>query len=433
MKSPSHFDALLKSQGAPVWRLSDRRWMLLLVVLVLSSFVVQVDRVVTSPGKVIPHDRVKVIQHLEGGIIKNLLAREGLVVKAGDPLIELDLATSGINNAEMTARMAGFKLAKLRLEAESHYIPNPPWPGEVPPELQQLLEAERSTFRSRWSEHSNAMAAIEGQVQQGRQRVAELRAKLASLEASLKISEQEMAIAEGLVKEKLTSQLEYFQRKNALERQMGEIAMTRQTIPGALASVEEILARKREEESRFRRRASDELGELERKIASLNEELNRSNDQVDRSVIRSPIDGVVKNLRYQSTGNVIKPGEPVMEVVPLKEQLVVEVKLSPQDRGFVTVGQRAVVKISAYDYIRYGGLEGQVTSIAADTDIGRNDEQYFRLVVSTDKSYLGTEANQFPITSGMVSEVDIHVQPQSIFWMLIRPILKIRHEAFREV
>lgn len=432
MKTPQPLDEVLTGHGAAFWRLWDRRLLLLLLGLLLFSFVAQMDRVITAGGKVVPYDKVKVIQHLEGGIVKTLLVRENQEVKAGEPLVILDLATAGFNAPEMNARMASFKLTQMRLQAEANGL-EPKWPQELVALFPDVALAERQTFLARKNEHTSTLAAIDGQITQNRQRIAELRARLASLEANLKIGQQELAMSENLLKDKLVSQLDHFQRKSNVERLLGDIEMTRQSIPGAQASVEEALARRREEESKFKRRASDERSELERKVASLKEELNRAQDQEDRSVIKAPIDGVVKNVRYQSTGNVIKPGEPIMEVVPLKEQLVVEVRLSPTDRGFVMVGQSALVKITAYDFYRYGGLEGRVIGIAADTDLGKNEEQFYRVVIATDKSHLGSQSHVMTITPGMTADVDIKIDTQSIFWALLRPVLKIKHEAFREI
>jgi adhesin transport system membrane fusion protein len=425
-------DGLLERTGPPVWRRVDRRIGFLMVAALLWSFIGQIDQVVTATGKVIPHDKVKVIQHLEGGIIKQINARENTVVKVGDPLIELDLATAGINRSEMSGRMSAFRLAKIRLEAESGGK-EPVFPKKVPRELEAVADAERATYRARRDEFRNGQEALTEQMKQGRQRIAELEAKLTSLNAGLRLARQELAVSESLVKDKLTSQLDHFQRQSAVERLLGEVAMTTQSIPGARAALEEAMARKREEESKFRRRAADELSELERKIGSLGEELGRATDQENRAVIRSPIDGVVKNLRYQATGNVVKPGEPIMEVVPVNEELVIEANLAPADRGYVSIGQFAQVKISAYDYFRYGGLDGKVTAIAADADMGKNDEQFFRVTVSTAKSWLGATPGQLPITPGMQGEVDIHVGSRSLFWLMIKPVLKLKHEAFREI
>lgn len=193
------------------------------------------------------------------------------------------------------------------------------------------------------------------------------------------------------------------------------------------------MARRREEESRFKRRATDERSDLERRKASLAEELNRATDQQKRSLIRAPIDGVVKNVRFPSAGNVVKAGEPIMEVVPLKDQLVVEVKLNPSDRGYVKLEQDAMVKVTAYDFYRYGGLEGRIIGIGADTLATREDEQFYRVIVSTQRPHIGHSAGLMPITPGMTAEVDIKVDTQSVFWSLIRPLLKLKHEAFREI
>ncbi len=430
--SKAALDGVLDRVGFPVWRRVDRRMTLLLLAAVLWSFIGQIDQVVTAQGKVIPHDKVKVIQHLEGGIVKKVLVHENTEVKAGDPLIELDLATGGLNKSEMAARMAALKFSKARLEAESRGG-DPKFPAQLAKQHPDVAEAERSTYRARWDEFLSGQEALSGQIKQARQRIGELEAKLKSLNASLKLANQELQVSEDLVKDKLTSQLDHFQRKNNVERLLGEIAMTQQSIPAAKAAVDEAMARKREEEAKFRRRAADELGELERKVSSLNEDLGRATDQENRAVIRSPIDGVVKNLRYQSEGNVVKAGEPVMEVVPLNEELVIEVTLNPADRGYVQLGQRAQVKISAYDFFRYGGLEGKVAAIAADTDVGKNEEHFYRIRVSTEKAWLGAKAGELPISPGMQGEVDIHVDSRSIFWILVKPVLKLRHEAFREI
>jgi adhesin transport system membrane fusion protein len=425
-------DTLLQQAGPPLWRRTDRRLTLLVLGLLAWSFVGQIDQVVTAQGKVIPQDKVKVIQHLEGGIVKRVVARENSPVKAGDLLVELDLATAGINLPEMQARRAAFQFAKARLEAESQGVP-PVFPQDLQQQFPAVAEAERSTYLARKEELSGTLEALSGQSSQGQQRVAELRAKLDSLNANLKLAQQELEVSEDLVKDKLVSQLEHFQRKSAVERLRGEVAMTVQAIPGAQAGQDETVGRRREEEARFRRRAADELGELERKLASLQEDLGRATAQEGRTLIRSPIDGFARNVRYQSTGNVVKPGEPIMEIVPAGEELVIEVTLNPADRGYVSVNQPALVKLSAYDYFRHGGLEGKVTAIAADTDAGKNEEPFYRVTISTHKSWLGESPGQLPITPGMVGEVDIKAQSQSIFWLLIQPVLKLKHEAFREM
>ena len=432
MSQPSSLDTILNDLGAPGWRAPQRRFLALFVIVFLWMVIGRVDRVVTAPGKVIPFDKVKVIQHLEGGIIKEILVRENQEVKAGDPLVQLDLATSGINSGEMNARMATLKLAKLRLEAESEGI-EPAWPEDMLTLFPQIIAAEQATYLSKRDERNSSFNALDNTVLQNRQRMAESRERLISLEGSLAIARKELAISEELVKDKLTSQLDHFQRQNNAERLMGDIAQLRQAIIGSQAAINESIARRKQEEARFKRESANEIGEFERRMASLTEELSRANEQEDRSVIRAPIDGVVKNLRFQTAGNVVKPGEPIMEVVPLKDQLVIELKLNPADRGYVNLHQEALVKISTYDFYRYGGLIGTVKGIAADTDIGKNEEQFYRVIVSTDKTWLGEQPGLYPITPGMLGEVDIKIDTQMILWSLLRPVLKLKTEALREI
>ena len=427
-----NLEAVIARVGQPQWRLWDKRALIVLSLIILWTLFARIDRVVTAPAKVIPIDKVKVIQHLEGGIVKELVVKEGQQVKAGEPLVVLNLATVGVNGMELSTRMAAMNLTKSRLKAESNGAEFSV-PSKIDKKLMASANAEKNTFLARRSEHQSTLAALEGQLTQAKQRVGELRARLTSSQQSLRLAQQELAISEKLIADKLVSEIEHSQRKGNVERLKGDVAAAEQSIPGALAQVDEMTARKAEEKGKYRRRASDELVELERNAATLGEQVTRADDQEGRAVIRAPIDGYVKNLKYVAMGNVVKAGEPIMEIVPTKDQLVLEVKLMPVDRGYVKLGQEAVVKISAYDFYRYGGLEGKVQAIAADTDEGRNQEQYFRVIVETKQAYFGDISQGMLITPGMNGEVDIKVETQSLLWALLRPIFRLKAEAFKEV
>jgi adhesin transport system membrane fusion protein len=425
-------DQVLTRMGSPGWRTPQRVMLALMCLILLWMLVARVDRVITAPGKVVPIDKVKAIQHFEGGIISEILVRENQTVKVGEPLIRLNLATGGINSSEMNARMASLQLAKIRLDAESSGLA-PVWPANMLQAFKDMVDAEQATYRNRKMERDNSLQALETQVFQSRKRLSETQEKLLATEQNLVFAKKELAVSESLVVDKLVSQLDHFQRQSRVAQLNGEVMSLRQAVLGAESAVQEALARVRQEDGRFRREAANEAGELQRRMSSLTEELGMAQDQEDRSVIRSPIDGVVKNLKFQAVGNVVRAGEPIMEVVPIKDQLVVELKLNPADRGYVVVGQSALVKVSTYDYLRYGGLTGTVTAIAADTDLGRNEEQYYKVVVTTDKAWLGESPSEYPISLGMLSEVDIKIDSQTILWSLIRPVLKLKAEAMREI
>jgi len=213
---------------------------------------------------------------------------------------------------------------------------------------------------------------------------------------------------------------------------LSEIATIEPGIARANSALAEYAQRERDETLKFRRDAQEQLGKAEQEVARNRELMTQATDQARRTELQSPIDGQVKNLRFNTVGGVLKPGETVMEVVPANEKLIVEARLNPRDRGYVRSGQAATVKISTYDYVRYGGLEGQVTQIAADADLDERREPYFRVFAETDKAYLGDEPGVWPITPGMQATVDIKTGERTVLDFLLRPVMKLRHEAFRE-
>jgi len=212
----------------------------------------------------------------------------------------------------------------------------------------------------------------------------------------------------------------------------GEIETLESSLPRLQAAVDEARQRAAETEDRFRREAREQLGDVAQKIAQIREEMNIAGEKGARLEIKSPIDGIVKKLRYTTIGGVVKPGEPIMEIVPTSERLVVEAKLKPIDRGFVEEGQPARVKISTYDFIRYGALEGRVALVAPDTSENEDGSHYFQVIVETDKSYLGEQEGQYPISPGMQATVDIHTGTRSVIDFLVKPVLRMKSEAFRE-
>ena len=203
-------------------------------------------------------------------------------------------------------------------------------------------------------------------------------------------------------------------------------------LPRAQAAIAEASQRLKEAEARFQRQAREDLGETEQNIARVQELLAQATDQGVRAEIRSPIDGVVKKLRHNTIGGVVTPGEPIMELVPTGDTLVISAKLSPADRGYVDVGQAAKVKVTTYDYSRYGGLDGRVIQVAPDTSADKNGQTFFEVIIETDKSYLGDAVGTLPITPGMQATVDIHTGTRTVAEYLVKPVLRLRDEAFRE-
>jgi len=239
-------------------------------------------------------------------------------------------------------------------------------------------------------------------------------------------------MSRDLLQDKLTSKMDHLKLESEVEKLSGERLTFMTSVPKAKAAVRETQSTIDEEYTAFQREAIEELGDVEQSIAQTMELLSKATDQGIRALIRSPIDGVVKNMTYNTIGNVVSGGEPIMEIVPIGENLVIEARLNPIDRGYVEESQDAVVKINTYDFVRYGGLDGKVIHVAPDSTTSPEGETYFRVIVQTEKTYLGETEGLFAITPGMEATVDIHTGEKSVMEYLVKPVLKMKHEAFRE-
>jgi len=395
------------------------------------SFFAQLDQVSVASGEVKPQGNLKVVQHLEGGLIQRLYVQEGDVVKTGAPLVQLELAVTGINKDELQVRLDSLVLQRARLQSEAFNRPLQ-FPDAEARRRPELVRTERETFEARTREFASVAGGLDEQVRQRQLAVGELEATRRSKRADLALSRERLTISENLLKDSLTPRTDHLRLQSEVERLDGEINALDQSIPRANAALAETREKAREEKAKFQRRAQEELQQVEVNFARTTELLNEATDQRKRTLITSPIDGVVKNMRFTTIGGVVKAGEPIMEIVPTEERLVIEAKLSPIDRGYVEVGQEARVKISTYDFVRYGALDGKVTQIAADSNADQKGETYFRVIVETDKNYLGDDPMTLRITPGMQATVDIHTGRRSVAFYLMKPVFKLKNEAFRE-
>ncbi len=431
MKSFSRLENLVAVHGVPSWRPVSWTLMGFIAAFLLWSMVARLDEVSVAVGEVVPQGRIKTIQHLEGGIIEEIYVRDGDIVRVDTPLVQINLGQLASNRDELKIRLDGLLLAKARLEAEASGKPYVA-PPEIAARQPKLAQAEEATYRARQQELTATRAVLEGQVVQRQRDVGETNARLTAAENSLVLARERLTISQDLLKDGLTSKLEHSQIQSQVEALVGEAASLREAAPRARAALGEAQERVRELALKFSREAQEFLGETELNIARTQELLNTADDQETRSTIKSPITGIVKNLRYHTIGGVVRPGEAIMDIVPSEDALVVEAKLNPMDRGFVRAGQKATVKIDTFDYARYGGIEGEVISVAPDSTVPENAMPYFKVVVRTDKPYLGEEREGLAITPGMGATVDIHTGTKSVMSYLIKPVLKLKTEAFRE-
>ena len=427
----NRLDELVGSHPLPSWRIIAWPVMILLSVLAVWSNFAQLDEVSITEGEVVPQGNVKAIQHLEGGIIKQIHVLEGSIVTEGDLLVSLDLASTGVNREELIARLDSQILVKARLHAESANT-DLVFPEEAANRRPDQVVNERYTFEARKHELNSTLRVLSEQMKQRELEVKELQARSRATARNLTLGRERFKMSQDLLKDGLTPKMEHKQLEAEVKTIEGDLEVIRSSIPRSKAAVAEARERANEEQLSFRRESGEQLAQAEQSISRIRELLHEATDQRTRAEIKSPITGIVKNMRFHTLGGVVRPGEAIMEIVPTGENLVIDAKLKPTDRGYVEVGQRAVVKISTYDFARYGGLDGEVILVAPDSSTDENGIPYFQVVVKTDKTYLGEETGKLPITPGMQATVDIHTGEKSVVDFLIKPVLKLRHEAFRE-
>jgi len=428
---PDPLNQLLVNHPMPSWRKAAWTVMIFMAAAITWTFFAQLDEVAIASGEVIPKGNIKVIQHLEGGIVQELFVSEGDTVQAGDTLLQLDLGSGGSNIEELLTRMDSEILVRARLEAEATGNPLV-FPAEVSARRPLQVQAQQQAYNARKRELESTISVLDQQVKQKELETEELEARRAAVDRNYRLARERLKMSQSLLAEGLTAKMEHLELEAEVESLEGELKGLIPSIPKARSAVDEVKQRLQEGELRFRREAQEQMGQSEQDIARIQELLSRANEQGSRAEIKSPIDGIVKKMAVNTIGGVIRPGDPIMEIVPTGANLVIEARLNPTERGFVNIDQAAVVKISSYDFSRYGGLEALVVQVAPDTSTDENGAPYYRVIVQTDKNYLGDIEGSLPITPGMQATVDIHTGRKSVIDYLIRPVLKLRDEAFRE-
>ncbi len=381
LKSETHYTGAV--------RLITISTVLMLVALVWAWFGV-LDEVSTGTGKVIPSSRDQVIQSLEGGILTELYVREGDRVKAGQVVARLDDTRSESNVGESAARYRAALAAAARLSAEVN-DQKLVFPAELN-KFPDLIASETRLYKTRRAQLTDATAQFN---------------------QSLALANKELAITQRLAKTGAASSVEVLR----LQRDKSDLELKLTDM-----------------RSQYYVQAREELAKASAEADSLAQTIRGREDTVTRSTIRAPMNGIVKNIKVSTVGGVIPPNGELMNIVPLNDRLLIEARLSPRDIAFIHPGQRAVVKISAYDYAIYGGLNGVVESISPDTiqDEVKPEIYYYRVYIRTDNDYVQNKAGKrFAISPGMVSTVDIKTGEKTIMDYLIKPFNKAK-EAMRE-
>jgi membrane fusion protein, adhesin transport system len=412
------------------------RWVIFFWVISISLFLIwatfaPIDEIVRGDGKVIPSGENQMIQHLEGGILGAIMVKEGENVTVDQILLKVDNLKSSSTYESMQFKAAELRARIVRLRAEidnADFSPSEKDLKEIPAQMLQ----ERHLFLSNKERLNAQLAGLNEQFTQKKNEKLETQGRIAEQKKGLAFIQEEVNISEPLVAQGVKSKVEFLKLRRELSSMQERYSALIVSIPRLDAAISEIENKMKEVRSEFATKAQIELNEAQTEYNRINAESSMLADQVTRTVLKSPINGIVQKLYVNTVGGVIKPGDNLIEIVPTEEGLLAEVKVKPSDIAFLFPGQDAVVKITAYDFAIYGALRGKVVTISPDSITDKNENVYYIVKVQTEKRYFGTEEKPLNITPGMTVNVDIITGEKTVMQYILKPILKAKQYMFTE-
>jgi adhesin transport system membrane fusion protein len=400
------------------------------------SYFASLDQITRGEGKVIPSSQTQVIQSLDGGQLSEMLVREGDVVEKDQVLLVIDNTTAKFSLSELKQRYYIASAAIARLQAEIAGKNDPAqitFPEDVAKDAPEKITQEKSQFVIRQGQLSAQLATLRDQIEQRKQDINAINTKISSAGAGLDVAQQQLAILGPAVAAGAASKVDLLKAQQEAQNYRSEMANARASLPGAKSALQESQSKLNEAVATFKAESAGELAKQQSDLASVRESMKEASAKVGRTELRSPVKGTVKEIKTRTIGGVIQPAQDIMEIVPIEDTLLIEAQIRPQDRGFIAPNQNAKVKITAYDYSIYGGLDATLEQISADAIENEKKELFFRVRLRTDKNFLvGKQGEQLPIIPGMTATVDILTGHKTVLEYLLKPILKARETALTE-
>jgi adhesin transport system membrane fusion protein len=394
------------------------------------------DEVTRGEGKVIPSSQTQVIQSVKGGKLKALNVREGDIVQADQVVAVLDNTELATNENELRQRKWTAEAALARLQAEIAGKDDPAeidFPDDLVKEAPEVAETEKSVFVIRQQQLRSQRATLQSQVETKQQELRQIDVKVSTARKSLDIAQQQVDILDPMVRNNIASKVDLLRAQQEVQQYQSDISNAEASRPPARAALAEAQAKLKEIDATFRAEAAQQMNQHRAELASVRALLSGAVEQGSEQSLKSPVYGTVKQIKIHTLGGVLQPAEELMEIVPIEDTLLIEAQIRPQDRGFIAPDQHAKIKITAYDYSIYGGLDAKVEQISADAIENEKKEMFFRVRLRTDKNYLiGKDGGELQIIPGMTATVDILTGKKTVLEYLLKPILKARDTALSE-
>lgn len=409
-------------------------------IFLLWAAIAEIDELARGAGKVIPTDKIQTVQSLDGGIISEIFVREGDTVKFDTALMKIDTTRFQATLEESRQEYLSLLALKTRLEKEANIDINQPLPELI--FEQKILDDpsrydinEKILFENRFRELKSSISVLSTQESQKIQELREIESTIKKLKDNLGFIDEQKKTIKQLVERKIKSNIDLLDMEKEYNQTKGDLQTANLSITRSNFAIQEARNKIQERLNSFKSEASNELQKTVSQINKFEAKLVGDKDKVDKTTITSPVDGIIKQLNFNTIGGVIQPGVDLIEIVPLSDALVVEAKIDPKDIAFINPSQKAIIKITAYDFSIYGGLEGKIIDISADSIVDKESKEgksYYRVLVKTDKNYLERRGKKLPIIPGMVATVDIVTGKKTILDFILKPILKVKQDSLHE-
>ncbi|NPA73017.1 MAG: HlyD family type I secretion periplasmic adaptor subunit [Gammaproteobacteria bacterium] len=409
-------------------------WVILLVVIWLITWAnyAELDKIVRGEGKVVPSIEIQVIQNLEGGIIEGIFVQSGDKVTKGQTLIKLDNTQFSSSFDESEIKEAQLIARSQRLTAEAFSKPFAATDVSDDPRIQALYDREYRLYQGRLRQHKTNDAIIVEQIEQKKLELREAYSQSKQLARSRNLLKQEIGLMQPLVKQGIASQVDLLKLQREENDAYSRLRTVQNSIPKIKSIISEYRSKRIEAKEMYMNDAHEELNQVLAEKSQLEKSKLALADRVKRTDIQSPVNGTIKQILVSTIGGVVQPGSDIIEIVPEADALVLETKIPPADIGFLYEGLKAKIKFTAYDFAIYGGLDGTVTRISADTITDEEGNSFYIARIETDQNHLGTEAAPLYLLPGMTASVDIIVGKHTILDYLLKPIIKAKDLALRE-
>ncbi len=406
-------------------------WIIAVAMFFLWAGFAQIDEIARGDGDIVPSWENQMIQNLEGGIIEEILVKEGQIVEKNQLLVKIDnqKSQSSFSTNAIKADALEAKIVRLRAEASGKKFRISKKMLKKTPEL---IKNEKSLYDTNKQQLYSKLNALKAQLAQRKQDLSEAKSTRESMKSSLKLINIEVQMTEPMVKKGVRSRIDFLKLQREANEVKDKYNSVRLSIPRLDSAIVEAQSTIRETTLIYRSDAKLKLNEAVAEFKGYRANSTALHDQVKRTLVRSPMKGIVQKLFVHTVGGVVQPGADILEIVPTDSTLLVEVKIKPSDIAFIYFGQKAIVKFSAYDFAIYGGLDGKVVHISADTITDQKENVFYTVRIKTSKNYLERQGNKLRIIPGMTVSVDIITGRKSVLDYILKPILKTKQYTFTE-